>query len=89
MQGENDIRVPRGQAQQVTDALKAKGNVADVVFYPAEGHGFAKTRKPGRRAHPDDRVVRYLSEAEAIAAYRAAGIESAKIPGLANTVPPP
>ena len=42
MQGENDIRVPRGQAQQVTDALKAKGNVADVVFYPAEGHGFAK-----------------------------------------------
>jgi len=27
MQGENDIRVPRGQAQQVTDALKAKGNV--------------------------------------------------------------
>ncbi len=42
LQGENDIRVPRGQAQQVTDALKAKGNVADVVFYPAEGHGFAK-----------------------------------------------
>ena len=42
LQGENDIRVPRGQAQQVTDALKAKGNVAEVVFYPAEGHGFAK-----------------------------------------------
>lgn len=42
LQGENDIRVPRGQAQQVTDALKAKGNIAEVVFYPAEGHGFAK-----------------------------------------------
>ncbi len=42
LQGENDIRVPRGQAQQVTDALKAKGNVAEVVYYPAEGHGFAK-----------------------------------------------
>jgi dipeptidyl aminopeptidase/acylaminoacyl peptidase len=42
LQGENDIRVPRGQAQQVTDAIKARGGVAEVVFYPAEGHGFAK-----------------------------------------------
>ena len=42
LQGENDIRVPRGQAQQVTDALKGKGNVAEVVYYPEEGHGFAK-----------------------------------------------
>ncbi|MBA2934301.1 S9 family peptidase [Sphingomonas sp. CGMCC 1.13654] len=42
LQGENDIRVPRGQAQQVTDAIKAKGGVAEVVYYPAEGHGFAK-----------------------------------------------
>jgi dipeptidyl aminopeptidase/acylaminoacyl peptidase len=42
LQGENDIRVPRGQAQQVTDAIRAKGGVAEVVYYPAEGHGFAK-----------------------------------------------
>ncbi len=42
LQGENDIRVPRGQAQQVTDAIKAKGGIADVVFYPGEGHGFVK-----------------------------------------------
>ena len=42
LQGENDIRVPREQAQQVTDAIKADGGVAEVVFYPAEGHGFAK-----------------------------------------------
>ncbi len=42
LQGENDIRVPREQAQEVTDALKAKGNVAEVVYYPAEGHGFQK-----------------------------------------------
>lgn len=42
LQGENDIRVPRGQAQQVTEAIKAKGGIAEVVFYPAEGHGFAK-----------------------------------------------
>ena len=42
LQGENDIRVPREQAHEVTDALKAKGNVAEVVYYPAEGHGFQK-----------------------------------------------
>ena len=42
LQGENDIRVPRGQAQEVADLLKAKGNVVETVFYPAEGHGFQK-----------------------------------------------
>jgi dipeptidyl aminopeptidase/acylaminoacyl peptidase len=42
LQGENDIRVPRGQAQEVADLLKAKGNVVETHFYPAEGHGFQK-----------------------------------------------
>lgn len=42
LQGENDIRVPRGQAQEVADMLKTKGNVVETVFYPAEGHGFYK-----------------------------------------------
>jgi dipeptidyl aminopeptidase/acylaminoacyl peptidase len=42
LQGENDIRVPRGQAQEVADIMKAKGAVSETVFYPAEGHGFLK-----------------------------------------------
>lgn len=42
LQGENDIRVPRGQAQEVADILKAKGNSVETVFYKAEGHGFQK-----------------------------------------------
>lgn len=42
IQGENDIRVPRGQAQEVNDILKAKGNVVETIYYPAEGHGFQK-----------------------------------------------
>jgi len=42
LQGENDIRVPRGQAQEVAETLKAKGNTIETVFYPAEGHGFQK-----------------------------------------------
>ncbi len=42
LQGENDIRVPRGQAQEVASVLEAKGNTIETVFYPAEGHGFQK-----------------------------------------------
>jgi len=42
LQGENDIRVPRGQAQEVADILKARGTTAETIFYPAEGHGFLK-----------------------------------------------
>ncbi len=53
-QGENDIRVPAGQARQVVEALKAKGNVVDSVFYPDEGHGFLK------REHQQDSLKRLV-----------------------------
>jgi dipeptidyl aminopeptidase/acylaminoacyl peptidase len=42
LQGENDIRVPRGQAEEVAAVLKARGVTSETVFYPAEGHGFQK-----------------------------------------------
>ena len=42
LQGENDIRVPRGQAEQVETLLKSKGVVTETIFYPEEGHGFYK-----------------------------------------------
>jgi dipeptidyl aminopeptidase/acylaminoacyl peptidase len=42
LQGENDIRVPRGQAQEVADILKENGTTSETIFYPAEGHGFLK-----------------------------------------------
>jgi dipeptidyl aminopeptidase/acylaminoacyl peptidase len=42
LQGENDPRVPRGEAAQVVEKLQATGHVVDVHYYPAEGHGFAK-----------------------------------------------
>jgi dipeptidyl aminopeptidase/acylaminoacyl peptidase len=53
-QGDNDIRVPAGQARQVVDALKAKGNTVDSVFYPDEGHGFLK------REHQQDSLQRMV-----------------------------
>lgn len=42
LQGENDIRVPKEEAEQVVSILKNAGKVVDAHFYPAEGHGFAK-----------------------------------------------
>lgn len=42
LQGENDIRVPKEETEQVYDILKKEGRTVDVYYYPAEGHGFAK-----------------------------------------------
>jgi dipeptidyl aminopeptidase/acylaminoacyl peptidase len=42
LQGENDVRVPKGQAAEVVATLKSIGREVDVHYYPAEGHGFAK-----------------------------------------------
>ena len=42
LQGDNDIRVPKGQAEQVVAKLKADGRTVDAHFYPNEGHGFVK-----------------------------------------------
>jgi len=42
LQGENDIRVPKGQAEEVVATIKANGGVVDAKYYPQEGHGFAK-----------------------------------------------
>src|SRR5579863_1724037 len=42
LQGENDIRVPKEEAQQVVDILKEEGRTVDAVYFPEEGHGFVK-----------------------------------------------
>jgi dipeptidyl aminopeptidase/acylaminoacyl peptidase len=42
LQGENDIRDPKEEADQVVDTLRKYGKTVDVHYYPGEGHGFAK-----------------------------------------------
>jgi dipeptidyl aminopeptidase/acylaminoacyl peptidase len=42
LQGENDIRVPKEESEQVISILKQEGHTVDVHYYPQEGHGFAK-----------------------------------------------
>jgi dipeptidyl aminopeptidase/acylaminoacyl peptidase len=42
LQGENDIRVPKEESDQVVSILKEGGHTVAVHYYPQEGHGFAK-----------------------------------------------
>ena len=43
LQGENDPRVPSEESEQVVNILKQEGHIVEAHYYPAEGHGFAKT----------------------------------------------
>ncbi len=40
--GENDPRVPVGEARQILDAVISGGGVADSLIFPDEGHGASK-----------------------------------------------
>ena len=42
LQGDNDPRVPKEEAEQVVELLKKDGKTVDAHYYPDEGHGFAK-----------------------------------------------
>jgi dipeptidyl aminopeptidase/acylaminoacyl peptidase len=42
LQGENDIRDPKEEADQVVNTLRKYGKMVDAHYYPGEGHGFAK-----------------------------------------------
>jgi dipeptidyl aminopeptidase/acylaminoacyl peptidase len=42
LQGDNDPRVPKEEAQQVVDSLRKDGKIVDAHYYADEGHGFAK-----------------------------------------------
>jgi dipeptidyl aminopeptidase/acylaminoacyl peptidase len=42
LQGENDPRGPKEEAQQVVNELKKDGKTVDAHYYAQEGHGFAK-----------------------------------------------
>jgi dipeptidyl aminopeptidase/acylaminoacyl peptidase len=42
LQGDNDIRVPKEEAEQVVKTLQDSGKTVDAHYYSNEGHGFAK-----------------------------------------------
>ena len=40
--GENDPRVPVGEARQILAAVAANGGIVDSLIFPDEGHGASK-----------------------------------------------
>jgi len=42
LQGENDIRVPKEEAEQVASILKQHGRTVETKYYSQEGHGFRR-----------------------------------------------
>jgi len=42
LQGDNDPRVPKEEAQQVVEILKKERRIVDAHYYTNEGHGFVK-----------------------------------------------
>lgn len=42
LQGENDVRVPKEETEQVVALLKGAGRTVDVHYYPNEGHGLSR-----------------------------------------------
>jgi dipeptidyl aminopeptidase/acylaminoacyl peptidase len=40
--GENDPRVPVGEARQIIEAIEKRGGVVDSLIFPDEGHGTSK-----------------------------------------------
>lgn len=42
LQGQNDPRVPKEEAEQVVEILRKEGRIVDAHYYADEGHGFVK-----------------------------------------------
>ncbi|MEV7521340.1 S9 family peptidase [Streptomyces sp. NPDC091371] len=58
VQGANDVRVPRAEAEQIVAALEANGLAHEYLLFPDEGHGLAR---PGNRQVYYAAVERFLA----------------------------
>jgi dipeptidyl aminopeptidase/acylaminoacyl peptidase len=43
IQGANDPRVPKGEADQMAEAVRGKGGIVEYMLFEDEGHGLVKT----------------------------------------------
>jgi dipeptidyl aminopeptidase/acylaminoacyl peptidase len=57
--GRNDPRVPVGEAEQLTAALRARGVRCELVIYEDEGHGLARL---ANRLDAYPRAVEFLDD---------------------------
>ncbi|MFE1409629.1 S9 family peptidase [Streptomyces sp. NPDC085524] len=58
VQGANDVRVPQAEAEQIVEALAAKGLAHEYLLFPDEGHGLVR---PGNRQAYYTAVERFLA----------------------------
>ncbi|HEX6126884.1 MAG TPA: S9 family peptidase [Pyrinomonadaceae bacterium] len=42
LQGANDARVPKVESDEIVEAVRKNGGIAEYVVFPDEGHGFSK-----------------------------------------------
>jgi dienelactone hydrolase len=63
LQGASDPRVPKEEAQQAYDSLKAAGRTVELHIYAQEGHGFLK------RENRTDALTRIVQWFETHAAW--------------------
>ena len=59
-QGANDPRVKQAEAEQIVNALRAKGKEVDYLLYADEGHGFAR---------PENRMAFYAAAEQFLARH--------------------
>jgi dipeptidyl aminopeptidase/acylaminoacyl peptidase len=60
IQGANDPRVPQSEADQMVEAMRARGATVEYLLYPDEGHGLAKL---------PNRITAYTKMADFLAAH--------------------
>jgi dipeptidyl aminopeptidase/acylaminoacyl peptidase len=59
IQGANDPRVPKGEAEQIAEAIRKKGGVVEYMLFEDEGHGLTKT---ANRIRAYSAVVEFLDK---------------------------
>ena len=65
VQGANDPRVPASEAEQIVEAVRAKGKEAWYLLAKDEGHGFAKKKNRDQRLYVESLFwERYLLDRE-------------------------
>lgn len=57
--GENDPRVPVGEARQIAEAIRSRGGEVETLIFPDEGHGVAKL---GNRLTYYRKMVEFLKK---------------------------
>jgi len=65
-QGVNDPRVPKAEADQIVEAMKARGIDVKYLLFEDEGHGFAR---------PENRIVFYREAEQFLASVLGGRVE--------------